>query len=139
VIILDTNVVSALMRWPPDPSVLALLDSRDPDAIWTTTITLFEIWQGIELLPNSRRRAQLEADARRAFDQVFIGRVLDFDADSAKSASLLVADRARRGRPIDFRDTLIAGIVMSRRAEFATRNVRHFADLDLPVINPWDD
>lgn len=137
-IILDTNVISALMRSPADAAVISLLDKRDPDSIWTTSITFFEIRQGIERLPESRRRAQLETAARRAFEHMFSGRVLEFDADAAYSAAALSADRERRGKRGDFRDTLIAGIVVSRRAEFATRNVRHFADLDLPVINPWD-
>ena len=137
VIILDTNVVSAMMRPPPDPAVLAVLNVRDPESIWTTSITLFEIRQGIERLPDSRRRAELEAAARRAFDQMFRERVLEFDANAAHSAAILAADRERRGAPGDFRDTLIAGIVISRKAEFATRNVRHFADLDVPVIDPW--
>jgi hypothetical protein len=136
-IVLDTNVVSAMMRLSPDSAVLSLLDKRDPDSIWTTSITLFEIRQGIERLPNSRRRAELEAGARRAFDQMFQGKVLEFDAEAAHSAAALAADRERRGQPGDFRDTLIAGIVISRRAELATRNVRHFADLDVPVIDPW--
>lgn len=136
-IILDTNVVSAIMRLTPDPAVLSLLDGYDPDAIWTTSITLFEIRQGIERLPESRRRTALEAGARRAFEQTFEGRVLAFDPDAAHTAALVAADRIRRGKPIDFRDTLIAGVVLSRRAEFATRNVRHFADLDVPVVDPW--
>jgi predicted nucleic acid-binding protein len=136
-IVLDTNVVSAMMRSPPDSTVISLLDKRDPDSIWTTSITLFEIRQGIERLPDSRRRAELEAAAQRAFDRVFAGRVLEFDSEAAHSAAVLAADRARHGRPGDFRDTLIAGIVLSRHAEFATRNVRHFADLDVSVVDPW--
>jgi predicted nucleic acid-binding protein len=137
VIILDTNVISAMMRLPPDPAVLALLNVRDPESIWTTSITLFEIRQGIERLPDSRRRAELEAAARHAFDQMFRERVLEFDTDAAHSAAILAAGRERRGAPGDFRDTLIAGIVLSRRAEFATRNTRHFADLEAMVVDPW--
>jgi predicted nucleic acid-binding protein len=136
-IILDTNVVSAMMRLPPDPAVISLLDKRDPESIWTTSITLFEVRQGIERLPESRRRVQLESASQRAFDQMFAGKTLEFDAEAAYSAAVLAAERERRGKPGDFRDTLIAGIVLSHRAEFATRNVRHFADLDLPVIDPW--
>ena len=136
-IILDTNVVSAMMRLPPDPVVISLLDTRDSESIWTTSITLFEIRQGIERLPESRRRAELEAASQRAFDQMFAGKILEFDAAAARGAAVLAADRERRGRPGDFRDTLIAGIVLAHRAEFATRNVRHFADLDLLVIDPW--
>jgi toxin FitB len=136
-IVLDTSVVSALMRLPPDPTVLSILDSRERDEIWTTSVTFFEIRLGIERLPNNRRRAQLEADARQAFETVFEGRIAEFDHNAARHAASVAADPQLRGRPIDFRDTLIAGIVLSRQAEFATRNVRHFADLDVPVIDPW--
>jgi predicted nucleic acid-binding protein len=137
VIVLDTNVVSAMMRLSPDPAVLSLLNTYDAESVWTTSITLFEIRQGIEQLPDSRRRTELEAGAPLAFEQAFDGRILTFDLDAARSAALLAADRTRRGRPVDFRDTLIAGIVISQRAELATRNVRHFRDLDVPVIDPW--
>ena len=135
-IVLDTNVVSAMMRLPPDPSVISLLDKRDAYSIWTTSITLLEVRQGIERLPDNRRRLELEAAARRAFDG-FAERILEFDSEAAHSAAVVAAERARRGRPGDFRDTLIAGIVLSRRAEFATRNVQHFADLDIALIDPW--
>jgi len=137
VIILDTNVVSALMRDPPDSAVVALLDKRSRESIWTTSITLFEIRFGIEHLPNSRRRNDLESGFRRAFDNMFEGRLITFDSDAAQSAALLSADRVRRGETVEMRDTMIGGIVISRRAEFATHNVRHFGDLGVPVVNPW--
>ena len=82
-------------------------------SIWTTSITLFEIRQGIERLSESRRRTELELASQRAFDQMFAGKILEFDAAAARSAASLAADRERRGRPGDFRDTLIAGIVLS--------------------------
>ena len=136
-IILDTNVVSAMMLDPPDPAPLRLFDNRAPESIWTTSITLFEIQTGIEQLPASRRRSQLEESFRRALDRTFQGRLLAFDEAAAHAAAALSADRRRRGTPIEIRDTMIAGIVISRRAEFATRNIRHFRDLGLPVIDPW--
>ena len=136
-IILDTNVVSAMMRDVLDPVLVPMLDRRDPESIWTTSITLFEIRLGIERLIVSRRRNELEHAFRRAFEQTFQNRLLTFDADAAYSAAILSSDRQRRGQPVDFRDTMIAGIVLSRRAELATRNIRHFADLGVPVIDPW--
>ena len=136
-IILDTNVVSAMMRDALDPVVIRMLNKRDPESIWTTSVTLFEIRAGIERLVASRRRDELERAFRRAFEQTFQSRLLDFDADAAQSAAILSADREQRGESMDLRDTMIAGIVISRRAEFATRNVRHFRDLDMPVIDPW--
>jgi predicted nucleic acid-binding protein len=137
VIVLDTNVVSALMRNKPDLALIKLLDQRPPKSVWTTTVTLFEIRYGIERLPESRRRNELEEGFQRAFDHMFHDRLLPFDNDAAHSAAVLSTDRTRRGQMMEMRDTMIAGIVVSRGAEFATRNVRHFADLDISVIDPW--
>ena len=124
---------------PPDPVIIRLLDRRASDSIWTTSITLFEIRDGIERLPPSRKRSQLEESFRRALDQVLENRLLAFDGEAASSAAKLSAGRKRRGAPIEIRDTMIAGIVIARRAELATRNVRHFLDLGLSaVIDPWN-
>jgi predicted nucleic acid-binding protein len=79
----------------------------------------------------------LEAAFPRAVEQTFRDRILPFDEAAGTSAATLNADRERRGRPMEVRDIMIAGIVVSRRAEFATRNVRHFANLDLPLFDPW--
>lgn len=136
-IILDTNVVSAMMLDPPNPALLQLFDNRASESIWTTSITVFEIQIGIEQLPASRRRSQLEESFRRALERAFQGRLLAFDEGAAYAAAALSADRRRRGTPIEIRDTMIAGIVISRRAELATHNVRHFRDLGLPVIDSW--
>jgi predicted nucleic acid-binding protein len=137
VIILDTNIVSAMMPEAPDASVIQFLDSRIPDSIWTTAITIYEIRLGIERLPAGRRRRQLEEVFPRAVERTFQSRILSFDAAAAISAAPLNARREQRGIVVDHHDTMIAGIVISRRAEFATRNVRHFRDLGLPVIDPW--
>lgn len=136
-IILDTNVVSALMRNQADLALIRLLDQRPLKAIWITTVTLFEIRYGIKRLPESRRRNELEEGFQRALDHMFHDRLLPFDDDAAHSAAVLSADWTRRGQVMEMRDTMIAGIVVSRGAEFATRNVRNFADLDVPVIDPW--
>jgi hypothetical protein len=137
VIVLDTDVVSAMMLDPPDPTLLRLLDSRVPESIWTTSVTLFEIQVGIERLPPSRKRSQLEDSFARALERALQDRFLAFDESAARAAAKLSAERQRRGAPVEIRDTMIAGIVISRRAELATRNVRHFRDLGLPVIDPW--
>ena len=136
-IILDTNVLSALMRTTPDISVVNWLDRQPADSVWVTSITVFEARFGLALLPRGRRRLGLE----RAFDQVLsedlANRILDFDATAAAAAARLAADRQRGGRLADFRDTLIAGIALARRATIATRNTRHFEGLDVPVVDPW--
>jgi predicted nucleic acid-binding protein len=137
VIILDTNVVSALMTDEPDATVARWLDRQPRESIWTTTVTIFELRVGIELLPVSRKRQRIEEQFSRFVHEDIQDRVLTLDARAAHEAAILSARRRLRGMPIETRDTMIAGIVISRRAEFATRNVRHFADLDA-VIDPWD-
>ena len=136
-IILDTNVLSALMRTAPDTAVIDWLDRQPAESVWITSITVFEARFGLALLPQGRRRRVLEAAFARLLEDDLENRVLDFDAPAATSAASLAADRQRAGRPADMRDTQIAGITLARRATLATRDVRHFADLKIPVVDPW--
>ena len=136
-IILDTNVLSALMWTAPDPPVVNWLDRQPAESVWITSITVFEARLGLALLPQGRRRRALEAAFARLLEDDLENRVLDFDAAAAASAALLAADRHRAGRPTDMRDTQLAGIALARHATLATRNVRHFADLKVPVVDPW--
>ena len=135
--ILDTNVLSALMRTSPDLVVVAWLDRQPADSIWITSVTVFETRFGLALLPQGKKRVGLE----RAFEQVVVddlaNRVLDFDSVAAAAAARLAADRQRAGRTVDLRDTLIAGIAQARRATIATRNTTHFEGLDVLVVDPW--
>jgi toxin FitB len=137
VIILDTNVLSSLMRTRPDAPVVSWLDRQPAESIWITSITVFEARLGIALLPQGRRRRALEAALTRLLEDDLENRVLDFDMAAANSAASLAAERQRAGRPADMRDTQIAGIALARHATLATRNVRHFADLKVPVVDPW--
>jgi predicted nucleic acid-binding protein len=137
VIILDTNVLGALMRTVPDAAVLEWLDRQPADAVWITSITLFETRFGLALLPAGRRRQVLEAALDDLLREDLENRVLDFDSAAATAAASQAAARQKSGRPVDMRDTQIAGIVLARRATLATRNVRHFADLKISIINPW--
>ena len=135
--ILDTTVISALMQASPERPVIEWLDQQAPDELWITSITVYELRLGLTLLsPGKRRRALEEALPVLLMDDLE-HRVLDFDASAATAAAALTATRRKRGRPVDFRDTQIAGIVLARRATLATRNGKHFADLDVPVVNPW--
>jgi toxin FitB len=138
VIVIDTNVLSALMREVPERSVVEWLDRQAAESIWITSITLFEARLGLALLPKGKRRRALEAAFDKLLAEDLEGRVLDFDRPAAEAAAQLAAGRQQEGKTIDVRDTQIAGIVIARRAELATRNVKHFADLDVGVINPWD-
>jgi len=137
VIVIDTNVLSALMREIPEPPVVEWLDRQAAESIWITSITLFEARLGLALLPKGKRRQALESAFNRLLIEDLEGRVLDFDQPAAETAAQLAAGRQRAGQTIDMRDTQIAGIVIARRAELATRNVRHFSDLNVDVINPW--
>ena len=134
-IVLDTNVLSALMRPAPDEAVREWLNVQRADEVYTTAITVFELLAGIETLPASRKRATLEKAFAPAMAELE-HRALPFDANAAAAAALLVAHRRRKGRPIEFRDTQIAGIVIANNARLATFNVRHFADLEIELIVP---
>jgi len=137
VIILDTNVLSALMRSVPDAPVIDWLDRQPPESIWITSVTLFEARFGLNLLAKGRRRQALESAFNRLLEDDLENRVLDFDSAAAAAVALLAAARQKLGRPVDVRDTQIAGIALARRATLATRNVRHFRDLKVPVVDPW--
>jgi predicted nucleic acid-binding protein len=99
---------------------------------------VFEARFGIALLTPGRRRQEIERAFTKVLREDLEGRVLDFDAASADRAAALAAERQQAGRSVDFRDTQIAGIVLARHGTLATRNTKHFADLSVAVINPWN-
>lgn len=136
-IILDTNVISALMRQDVDPVVVAWLDRQPPESIWLTAVTVFEVHFGLELVAPGRRRRRLEGAFARALDEDFEGRILPFERDAARAAALVAARQRQAGRPIEIRDAQIAGIAVARRASVATRNTRRFADLGITLVDPW--
>lgn len=137
-IILDTNVLSALMRKEPETAVVKWLDEQPPESVWITSITLFESQLGLALLPEGRRRQTLEDAFARLLEVDLENRILAFDSAAAMKSATLAAERQRSGHPVDMRDTQIAGIALARRATLATRNVRKFDDLTVSVVNPWD-
>ena len=136
-IILDTNVLSALMRAAPESAVVDWLDRQPAESIWITSITLFEAHLGIALLPKGKRQRSLETALGQLVTEDLGNRVLDFDSSAALEAAALAATRQKAGRPVDMRDTQIAGIALARKASIATRNVGHFEDLKVPILNPW--
>ena len=136
-VIVDTNVLSALMQSPAEPKVVSWLDDQSAESIWITSITLFEARYGLELLPAGQRKTLLQARFEQILQDDLENRVLLFDANAASEAAVLAAARKARGRPVDMRDTFIAGIAMARRATLATRNIKHFDDLTVPVVSPW--
>jgi toxin FitB len=136
-IVLDTNVLSALMRQTPDVNVVAWLNAQPRTSIWTTAVTVLEIQFGLQILPVGKRRSLLVQAFEAVITEKISGRVASFDTDAAHEASTLMASRQKRGRPVDLRDTMIAGIVLAHHATLATRNVQHFEGLSVPVVDPW--
>jgi len=135
-IVLDTNIVSAMMRPQSVPAVLTWLDTQPTESIWTTSVTLFEVRLGLAVLPPGKRRTALEITFERILKEGLEHRVLDFDAAAALVAADLMADLRASGRGIELRDLQIAGIVASRRATLVTRNTRHFIDAGIDLIDP---
>ncbi|MGB3332748.1 MAG: type II toxin-antitoxin system VapC family toxin [Mycobacterium sp.] len=136
-ILLDTNVISALMQQRPDDVVVRWLDGLPAESIWTTSVTVFEVWTGLELLEPSQRRRRLELAFTQLLAEDLDGRVQTFDQPAAVAAAGLAARGSREGRPVEVRDVQIAGIAVARKAALATRNIRHFRDVGVELINPW--
>jgi predicted nucleic acid-binding protein len=135
--ILDTNVVSEFMMRSPSPKVIGWLDRQPRSSLWTTAVTIFEIRLGLQIMPRSKRRDALN----QRFDDVLARineQIVPFDTEAAQEAASLTASRKMQGRPRDLRDTMIAGIVLARRASLATRNAAHFDDISATLIDPWN-
>ena len=137
-IVLDTNVISELMGAAPDRQVMHWLDLQARSSVWTTSINVYEIRCGLLARPAGKRRTELEAKFDQLLHVVLQGRILQFDSEAALPAAELCADRRKRGRAVEVRDTLIAGIVLTSRAALATRNGKHFEDTAASVVNPWE-
>jgi predicted nucleic acid-binding protein len=136
-IVLDTNVLSELMRRTPAADVVRWTASQPASSLYTTSVTQAEIFHGIMLLPAGRRRNALEAAAEAMFDEEFNGRILAFGSDAARPYARIAADRRRAGRPISHFDAQIAAIARSAGAGVATRNVADFGDCGVKVVDPW--
>lgn len=137
-IILDTNVISELLKETPNPAVVSWADSRSLSDLALTTITVYEVLYGLNRMPKGVRKARLVM----AFDQTlrvdFKDRIQNFDHDAAVAAGRIAADLDRVGRPRASCDIQIAGIVSVTNSKLATRNTRDFADMGIPLINPWE-
>jgi toxin FitB len=135
-IVLDSNVISALMR-SPDPNVVRWLDTQPAQSLWTTSVCVFEIEYGIQSLPRGKRRKQLQEDFERSLQDDLGGRILEFDALAARHAAAISVAQRQSGLSMHVRDAMIAGTVVARNATLATRNVRHFDNTPVSVVNPW--
>lgn len=136
-IILDTNVLSEVLRPAPERRVMEWLAARPAASLFTTAIIQAEILYGIAILETGRRREALAAAASAMFAEDFAGRVLPFDQESASAFAAIAAERRRVGAPISQLDAQIAAISRSRGAALATRNLRDFADCGIDTIDPW--
>ena len=138
-ILLDTNVLSELMRPEPDVRVLHWVGEQPAARVFTTSITQAEILHGILLLPPGKRRQAFEEAARAMFEEDFAGRVLAFGSDAALPYASIACDRRRAGRPISHFDAQIAAIAVANTAAVATRNVSDFEGCGIEVVDPWGD
>jgi predicted nucleic acid-binding protein len=137
VIVLDTNVLSELMRSAPHPRVLAWLAARSTLSLYTTSVTAAEILHGILMLPKGRKRQAFEEAATAMFQEDFRGRVLGFGPEAAMPYATIASDRRRAGRPISQFDAQIAAIARSVGATVATRNTTDFDGCGVDLVNPW--
>jgi len=137
VIIVDTNVISELMRPEPNPKVLAWIAAQPRAQLYTTHINQIEILYGIAVLPEGRRRDALKAAADGMFAEDFAGRLLPFGASAATRYAEIMLSRRHLGKPIEGFDALIAAIALAAGATVATRDVGGFSDCGLAIVDPW--
>jgi predicted nucleic acid-binding protein len=137
IFIVDTNVLSELMRPSPDPVVVSWMAARPAARIFTTAVTQAEILLGLALMPAGRRRNELSVLVEEMFERDLKGRILPFDAPAASIYARFIADRRRQGHPVTAADAQIAAIAESRGGTLVTRNVADFAGIATPVLDPW--
>ena len=137
-ILLDTNVLSELMRPMPDPNVVRWLDAWLEWDVWISAVTVAEIRLGISLLPAGKRKELLLNLAEQMFQEDFPHRCLPFDCEAAREYALIVSERNRQGHPISVEDAQIAAIARTAGLELATRNTKAFSNITgLQLVDPW--
>jgi predicted nucleic acid-binding protein len=136
-LVLDTNVISEVMKALPSPRVMEWWSQQQAVELFASTVTVAEILHGIEILPRGKRRDNLRAEAELVFTHDFAGRILPFDEEAARVFPEIAAGRRAEGRPIAEFDAQIAAVARSRRAILATRNVADFEGCGVRLVNPW--
>lgn len=136
-VILDTNVISELMRAEPDPNVLKWVDAQKTNNLAITAIAIAEIQRGILRLPKGKRQNALNKNFLEFVKDAFVGRVLSFDEKSAYLYGEIASEREKAGFNTDAIDLMIAAIAKNNKASIATRNVKDFKDCGVKIINPW--
>jgi toxin FitB len=138
-IVLDTNVLSELMKGSPDEAVIEWIGKHPASSLFITSVTQAEILHGILLLPAGKKRIAIQAAADAMFASEFNGRILGFESAAAAPYATIAADRRKAGQPISQFDAQIAAIARASRSAVATRNVADFGGCGVKVINPWRD
>lgn len=136
-ILLDTNVISELMRPKPEPRVLAWANGLDPEAVAITAMNEAEILHGLARLPAGERQLQLQQSWEELVNELFSGRILPFTSEAAHWYAAVLRQRERLARPMATADAVIAATALTHGVALATRNVDDFKGIDLMVINPW--
>ena len=136
-IVLDTNVLSELMKSQPDKSVVSWIGEYQATSLFITTLTQAEILYGLEILTAGKRRTALKKAAKDMFEIDFAERILPFDTNAAQLFAIVAAERRKIGRPVSQIDAQIAAITRSHRATLATRNIDDFEECGIEIINPF--
>lgn len=137
-IVLDTNIISEMMKKAPSLRVVSWLDNQDVTQLFVSTITISEISYGIASLPKGKRKHAIEVAFHKVIQEAFKYRVLSFDEPAASIYGEIMGHRKTLGRPMSILDGQIAAIAISQNATLATRNIRDFSGCDLELINPFD-
>ena len=136
-ILLDTNVLSEMMRPLPEPLVSAWVDNQPEEELWTASIVLAELHSGVDLMPIGRRQKAL----REAVEEMIVGdlrgRIFKFDENAARRYGQIFSHRQKIGRPIKEMDALIAATALANGASLATRNIADFENCGIALVNPW--
>jgi len=136
--LLDTNCISEAVRPKPEPRVLEWLEAADESLLFLSVLTLGEIRKGLALLPQSKRRTQLETWLEVELRARFSGRILPIDAGVSDRWGLLAAESSRKGRPLATIDALLAATAFHFNLTIVSRNTNDFTHTSVPVLNPWE-
>lgn len=138
-ILIDTNIISELMKPAPDTNVIQWIDRQDIAKLFVSTITIAEISYGLNVLPEGNRRLNLEHAFNKAILEAFDNRILAFDESAAHNYGKIMSYRKKLGQPLGIPDGQIAAIASTQKAALATRNVRDFINCGLKLINPFEN
>lgn len=137
-ILLDTNVISEMMRLRPEPVVAAWLDKQAEEDLWTASVVIAELFSGVDLMPAGRKQGALRTAIEEMIAEDFRGQVLKFDVPAARRYGQILSSRRLLGHPIREMDALIAATALAHGATLATRNISDFHDCGIELVNPWE-